>query len=439
VSDDGIQFGLPPDREGLRSLAEYRIRRVEWLDKFFLQRAAFYLLAGRKGVCKGTWICGLAARVTRGELYGEPKRVLVVTSEDSVELDFKPRLLAAGGDERLVDIVVRDFRMPRDLDWLRTTARSHGDVGLISIDPVANHIAGVGTNKEEQVREAIKDLNPIADELDCMVFGVRHLGKDSSRGALAAVLGSVAWVDLPRCVILMAPDDEDEWLFHAQVVAGNRGPRNYGRAFRLELVDVPPATEITRLVPAGESTKNVEELLGVKSGGGSTGSAEAKTSHSAEAREQIIDLLDDGGEMESDELDALVAKSTGLAAKTVRNIRSELASAGLVRNRPEKDEYGAIKRWLVHRTLASLSDAEQPDPEDAEQPDPDFSHLPAQEPLSQATSQLSLSHSLKGDLGSSRSLDPDIPSAERDGTYPPYSDEEAADVLADRAEREDDL
>jgi hypothetical protein len=44
------------------------MRRVEWIDKPFLQRDAFHLLAGRKGVCKGTWSANLAARVTRGDL-----------------------------------------------------------------------------------------------------------------------------------------------------------------------------------------------------------------------------------------------------------------------------------------------------------------------------------------------------------------------------------
>jgi len=94
--------GTATDRLRLRRLDDYAIRRVEWLEAPFLQRSAFHLLAGRKGTCKGTYICALAARVSRGELYAEPKRVLVVTSEDSVELDFKPRLLAAGGNEEIV-------------------------------------------------------------------------------------------------------------------------------------------------------------------------------------------------------------------------------------------------------------------------------------------------------------------------------------------------
>ena len=70
-------------RLSLRNLSTYDVRQVVWLDKPFLQRGAFHLLGGRKGVCKGTWLCGMAARVTTGDLYGEPMRVLVITSEDS--------------------------------------------------------------------------------------------------------------------------------------------------------------------------------------------------------------------------------------------------------------------------------------------------------------------------------------------------------------------
>ena len=329
----------------LRGLDTYEIRRVEWLDKPFLQRSAFHLLAGRKGSCKGTYLCGLAARVTVGDLYEAPKRVLVVTSEDSVELDFKPRLMAAGGDPSLVEIVAGPFRMPADIPWLKTQAERLGDVGLVVIDPIGNHLGGVDTDREGLVREAIAPLNAVADELDCIVFGVRHLGKDASRGALASVLGSTAWVDGPRAVVLMARDDEDEMLFHAQVVAGNRGPRSNGRAFRLELVDVPPAREITLAVPAGDSAKDVETLLGATRG-------DTTTSRSAQADELILDILEAEGEQESDALDARVAAETGIAAKTVRNRRSDLARAGLIKPQPVKDEHGNVVVWRVRRTQA---------------------------------------------------------------------------------------
>ena len=145
----------------------------------------------------------------------------------------------------------------------------------------------------------------------------------------------------------MAADDEDDMLFHAQVVAGNRGPRgNTGRAYRLELRDVPPATEITCLVPEGESTKDVEQLLV-----GKTGSEPA--SKSAKARELILDILDGEGPQESDTFDARIAAEAGISAKTVRNLRSQLSADGLIKAHPlHRNEDGTVAKWSVGRTLA---------------------------------------------------------------------------------------
>src|SRR5205823_2981620 len=45
--------------------------------------------------------------------------------------------------------------------------------------------------------------------------------------------------------------------------------------------------------------------------------------------------------------------------KTVKNVRSDLAAAGLVRSVPDKDESGQVLRWLVRRTNAPR----KPDPD----------------------------------------------------------------------------
>jgi hypothetical protein len=335
----------PAPKLSMRGLDTYNVRAVEWLDKPFLQRSAFHLLAGKKGSCKGTFLCGLASRVTRDKLYDAPKRVLVITSEDSIELDFLPRLQAADGDPALVKIVNGPFRMPADLEWLKAQALELGNVGLIVIDPIGNHLGGADTDKEGAVRDAIKALNPIADELDCMVFGVRHLGKDTGRGSLASVLGSTAWVDVPRCVIVMAADDEDELLFHAQVVAGNRGPRSNGRAFRLELVDVPPAKEITLAVPLGESAKNVEELLALR---------QPKGAKRDDARKLILRELETGPKS-LDELKALAASELGVSGETVWRAANALKHEGIAK--PQNSGPGTAWLW---RLLTSSTDPGEP-------------------------------------------------------------------------------
>jgi hypothetical protein len=163
-----------------------------------------------------------------------------------------------------------------------------------------------------------------------------------SKGALASVLGSTAWVDVPRAVIIMAADNEDEETFHAQLVAGNRGPRGAGREYRLELVDVGLAEPVTWLSHIGDSSKDVEQLL----------AGQSKTSRSSQARELILDILENEGEQESDSFDARIARETGVTAKTSRNIRGELKDKGLIGARPDKNEDGTIANWRIYRTTA---------------------------------------------------------------------------------------
>jgi predicted transcriptional regulator len=243
---------------------------------------------------------------------------------------------------------VRPIQLPDDIDWIRDRVGNLGGVGMLVIDPVANHIKGK-TNDEGEVRDAIGPLNALADELSCLLIGIRHVGKDRSRGAALSVLGSTAWVDTPRAVVMIAKDDEDDHVRHIQVVAGNRSANGSARAFRIEAVPVEGLAEpITRAVELGESTKSIEALLAASAGA----QPESRTS---QARELILDILDADGAQESDALDARVAREVGLAAKTVKNTRTKLADQGLVRAYPEKDATGAILRWNVSRTGAPRS------------------------------------------------------------------------------------
>jgi hypothetical protein len=59
-----------------------------------------------------------------------------------------------------------------------------------------------------------------------------------------------------------------------------------------------------------------------------------------------------GREMESDALDALVSAQVGVAGRTIKNQRTKVREAGLIRMVPEKDDAGTVVRWLVRRTKA---------------------------------------------------------------------------------------
>ena len=172
---------------------DIQMRSIEWLERPLWQKSAFQLLSGPKGAGKGTYLAGLAARISN-----TGSNVLFVSSEDSAEIDTGPRLVAAGANlERCHIIANQHVRLPEDVGDLRDLATRIRDVGLLVIDPVANHIGASNSNSEADVRNAIAPLNKLADDLGCLLIGVRHPGKDRSRGALASILGSTAWADTP--------------------------------------------------------------------------------------------------------------------------------------------------------------------------------------------------------------------------------------------------
>lgn len=237
------------------------MRSIEWFEKPLWQRSAFQLLAGPKGSGKGTYLASLAARFSHAE-----ENVLIVATEDSAEIDVKPRLVAAHADTSRCALLRENLRLPDDVDSLRLLADEiEGGIGLLIIDPVANHIGDSNSNSDTEVRYAIAPLNELANDLGCLIIGVRHPGKDRSRGAVASILGSTAWCDTPRAVVFIAKDDEDDLVRHIQVVIGNRSLNGAGQAFRIEAENVPGLAEpITRAVELGESSKSVDDLLAVE-------------------------------------------------------------------------------------------------------------------------------------------------------------------------------
>ena len=122
------------------SLETVRMRSIVWLERPLWQLSAFHLLAGVKGAGKGTYLARLTAKITGGGLsQGGPRTVVFVSSEDSLEVDLKPRLVAAGADLTRCKFITEAFRLPDDLERLAATLIQIGDVAAAVIDPVSNH------------------------------------------------------------------------------------------------------------------------------------------------------------------------------------------------------------------------------------------------------------------------------------------------------------
>ena len=237
----------------------------------------------------------------------------------------------------------------QDVAALRAAALEIGDVGGIILDPVASHIRG-DTHAEEPVRTALDPLNALANELDCVLIGVRHLSeKGAQNGAIAATLGSSAWVQVPRAVLAVVPDDDDADLFHIGVIAGNRSARGTGRTFRIELADMSEhgLTEpVTRTVEAGVSNKSIDDLLGAAA------DEKRKAPKRDGARALILRELADKPKP-LDHLKAVCAAEISASGDTVWQAANALKAEGLV----TRSNSGPGTPWLWWLTSVPTHDS----------------------------------------------------------------------------------
>ena len=241
------------------------MKEVEYVERPLLQ-VAFTLIAGRPGVGKGALSARWVSRCSTGVLYGTPKNTLWLSSEDDPEIDLGPRVQAAGGDRERVYLIPYTFTLPDHIDWLRKTVAEIGDVGLVIIDPVGNHTGTANTDRESEVRVALMPLAVLANRLQVPVLAIRHFStmKELSGGAISKILGSTAWVGVPRVVLGVARDVADPAVLHVHPIKGNRVPASEGgRRFKLESRLLPGFKEtVVVAVADGGSDADIDQILG---------------------------------------------------------------------------------------------------------------------------------------------------------------------------------
>ncbi len=211
----------PTNRMRLTAAASIRPRPVFWLWKNRLAIGTIGLLAGREGLGKSTLGYWLAARITRGDLfgqfYGHPKSVLVCATEDSWEHTIVPRLMAADADLASVyriEVVNADeihigLALPRDISATMRAAEQK-DAALLLLDPLMSRLGDLDTHRDSEVRQALEPLAALADRAKLAILGLIHHNKSGSSDALQLVMGSKAFTAVARSVSTVIPDPDDE-------------------------------------------------------------------------------------------------------------------------------------------------------------------------------------------------------------------------------------
>jgi putative DNA primase/helicase len=220
----------PPGDEGprrhLSSTPANRVtpERPEWLWERWLPAGSLALLVGRQGAGKSTWAAHVVASLASGRpLAGDQARPPVNAGHLSLEEPdgrVVARLSAAGARLERVHLLglvhdagdegrawTRPWQLPGDCDLLAERIRGL-DLGLVVVDGLGYLIRGDSHNYAV-VGSALAGLAQLAAATGAAVLGVTHPPKGSSDPTTAAI-GSTAWTSIPRVVIVLGRDPDDE-------------------------------------------------------------------------------------------------------------------------------------------------------------------------------------------------------------------------------------
>jgi AAA domain len=210
------------------------LKAVEWLERDLIPAAALTIVPGMGGKGKSTLLATYAAMASRGRFEGkysgQPVKVLWVGNEDGRDEVVGPRIRVAGADFDCIGFVDLDaenlgddVNVVTDIDELRRKVEEH-DAKVMMIDPVVEYLpGGTDSHNDLSVRQALRPLRNLAEELGVAVIGLVHLNKADTLDVAARIAGSAAFRNIARSVLVVGDYPEDDaW----RVIFQNKS--NYG-------------------------------------------------------------------------------------------------------------------------------------------------------------------------------------------------------------------
>ena len=251
----------------LVSASEVRPGRVEWLWPGWIPLGGISLLAGDPGIGKSLLTVCLAARLSVGEVTGQPARSLILTAEDSVAAVVVPRLQEAGADKKQVFVPElngddQPLWLPEGAATLTQWVVEYG-LKLVVIDPLTAYLPDgkVDTWRDSSVRGALAPLARLADQHQVAVLAVVHLNKAQGGNPIRRLGGSIGFPAAARSVLLLAadpdhPGSDRRILAHAK---NNLGVQ--AQSLSLEIHNNEDADRQPHIAELGRSRYTARDLL----------------------------------------------------------------------------------------------------------------------------------------------------------------------------------
>jgi hypothetical protein len=326
------------------TLSQIEPQEVSWLWEPYIARGTLSMLSGDPGAGKTYVSLAIAAAITLGQVPGghpssPPADVLYLSVENSAAHVVRPRFNLLGGDPRRFHILRgsimgegetahRGAIRLSDISLL-SDALKKTQARLVIVDPIQSYLgANVDAHRSNETRPVLDGLVGLAEEYNCSMLLVRHLGKARTGRAIHSGLGSIDLTGAVRTEQLAgsAPaNSEQRALVQIKSNLGRLGSS-------LGYVIGPQGLQWT-----GECSLTAEAIL-----------APDFTAEEVGAMEEAEDFLREAlatGPMPANEIQD-AARAQGIALKTLKRAKKQLRigsakkgmKAGWVWSMPERGQ-----------------------------------------------------------------------------------------------------
>jgi hypothetical protein len=250
--------GEAPQPDGCKG-ATVKPRHTDWLWHPYFPAGELALLGAKGGVGKGQATASVVARLTTGILWpdGSEKapagHVLWAEAEDSINKTVVPRLIANRADlGRVTFFNEEDFAA---LD-LRRFVKEH-DSRAIVLSPIMSFLPKLKSHIDElAVGSELRKLRAAVDGTLCALIGIAHLNKKSDLDAIERLLGSVAFANFVRSVVLLASDKDQKDVRRWVHAKHNLSVRGDDLLFQTKHVGEDPRDQFVKVewqIPGGDN------------------------------------------------------------------------------------------------------------------------------------------------------------------------------------------
>lgn len=312
------------------TLDQFEQKAAEWLVPGYIPKGQITTLASNGGVGKTSFWVDLAAAISSGNdsfldeksSGRKPGKVLFMSSEDSVRIVLKRRLVSSGADQR--NIISPDFANDRDgflqrvkfgsseLDQVISSIRPE----LCIFDPIQGFIPqGCQMGDRAAMRNCLAPLISLGEKYGTTFLVICHTNKRTTASGRDRIADSSDIWDISRSVLMMGKTGEDEVRYLSQEKS------NYGPLMESVLFTVDGNGSLHR---EGTTWKRDEDFQAEK--------ASQRQGKCDDCKDWIIHELEEkGGKVRIQSLD-FAAERYGYSGATLKRAKAALAKEGKTRS-----------------------------------------------------------------------------------------------------------